>query len=563
MRAIWHWKGSVISQKTIEGLAVHLNRVAPALTDVFVKVGDGGVWQGRFDNPGDMAVNGPSDLQRWVYIMKRYNLGTHAWVVLKGIDIDGEAQNIIDACKTDGIKSMILDVEPFDGYWKAGPGPIVPLMKKVRDAIGYKFHIGLSIDPRRQHYNSVFPDRWRPYVDSVHPMCYWVTFGWTPEQTIDHAYQVWGTYGLPIYPILQGASSAPDVIRAIEKAKEYGANGFSWWRKGVPIDWEGVNYGHKKTEEVIDYDINSSSLPANAFFSGSYTGKNELATSDDAFYATTSKPSTSWAMWRVPASLPQGIYNLSANIPCDASALCTYSVNGTLVTIDQGSNRGQLVSLGNHPLSGGEAIFVTNWRQDQNESIIGFGNMQLRRVMTSASGGIANGVFVADGFDYPIGDGNALDGWRDASPFGKLYFVGTPQEAYHTGADWNWGRLPNDDLGMPVFSPASGVVVFQDDLPVWGNVTVIKHDPLRNGEVYYTRYGHMQNVRINVGDRVGRGKFIGEIGNVGGRFAAHLHFDVVKTAVLENNPGHWPKLNKQELLKHYVDPTEFIKNNRP
>jgi murein DD-endopeptidase MepM/ murein hydrolase activator NlpD len=152
--------------------------------------------------------------------------------------------------------------------------------------------------------------------------------------------------------------------------------------------------------------------------------------------------------------------------------------------------------------------------------------------------------------------------WIDASPFARLYFVGTPSEAYHTGADLN---LPRDaDAHSQVSSIGSGVVVFASRLPTWGNVIVIKHDPLAStGKVVYSRYGHVESMVVKVGDRVKRGQKIASVGNAFGAFAYHLHFDISPTTILENQPQHWPAKNLNNLLANYLDPRSFIQNNRP
>jgi murein DD-endopeptidase MepM/ murein hydrolase activator NlpD len=127
------------------------------------------------------------------------------------------------------------------------------------------------------------------------------------------------------------------------------------------------------------------------------------------------------------------------------------------------------------------------------------------------------------------------EGWRDSTGYGRDTVSSyVTQYGYHTGADLNWKGGGNTDLGMPVYSAASGTVTFQADLRPWGNVTVIRHDPLKSptGQVVYSRYGHMQNVKVNVGERIKRGQQIGEIGTGNGRYLAHLHFDISPTEVL-------------------------------
>jgi murein DD-endopeptidase MepM/ murein hydrolase activator NlpD len=68
---------------------------------------------------------------------------------------------------------------------------------------------------------------------------------------------------------------------------------------------------------------------------------------------------------------------------------------------------------------------------------------------------------------------------------------------------------------------------------------------------------------IKVGDRVKRGQQIASVGNAFGVYAYHLHFDISPTTLLESNPGHWPARNLNNLMANYVDPRQFIQNNRP
>jgi murein DD-endopeptidase MepM/ murein hydrolase activator NlpD len=202
---------------------------------------------------------------------------------------------------------------------------------------------------------------------------------------------------------------------------------------------------------------------------------------------------------------------------------------------------------------------------------IAFDAIRFRQLIAPppASGGGSTSQYVADGYESPIGTDQERQSatvwpgeWLDASPFARLYFVGTPQEAYHTGADLN---LPRDaDARSPVYATANGIVTFASRLPVWGNVIIIRHDPLiTTGRVFYSRYGHVQDMTVEVGDRVKRGQSIARVGNAFGRYAFHLHFDISPTRILETNPEHWPGRNLDNLLANYVDPRDFILKNRP
>ncbi len=603
--AVWHWKGSGLPETTIEQLARNIKQTAPRVSQVWVKFMDGAGWQGRFDS-GDMAINGPTDLDRWAETLARFDLELHGWAVVEGQDIEAEADILIQAGQRSGMKSIILDVEPYEGYWRVGPDPIRPLMSKVRRALGGSYHIGLSIDPRAHHFDSVFPDEWFPFVDSVHPQTYWVSFRRSVIETIEEVYRTWGEYGRPIIPALQGDAPTYEQQEALQLiSQRFGAQGVSWWRYGVIPHWSAINRpletitppstepaeqpppGTQFGEETIIFSGGAG------YRSGSYTGQPEFKLFTGSFgwnaYFTPTAPSTSkvWAEWKteLPAS---GLYQISVFIPARHATTRRarykiHAVRGTntevVVDINQAIHRNEWVSLGVFDLVKGQTnagkVFLNDVTGEADKEVA-FDAVRLRQIVrltNSGTGGpdIVDGVYVADGYESPVGsreERNAGElwppGWRDASPFGQLYFRGTAREAYHTGADLNYGS-PTEDLGMPVYACASGIVVFAAYLKIWGNVVIIRHDPLRlpTGRVLYSRYGHVQNMIVTAGQRVKRGEQIAEIGNAFGTLIPHLHFDISPTTKLETNPADWPGRNASRLFSHYVDPLAFIKANRP
>lgn len=613
--AVWHWKGQAIPETTIAQFINNIKRDAPNVKSIFVKIGDGSAWQGRFDE-GDMAINGPADIARWVGALEHHGLEFHGWIVLKGRDIDGEAQIITQASNVPGVKSIILDVEPYRGYWEAGREPIAPLMRMVRAGVPQGYHIGFCIDPRRAHYNSVFPEEWFPFVDSVHPMSYWQTFRRSVESTLQETYEVWGGFGKPIIPILQGDASLQEQRDAVALSTiKYRSRGVSWWRYGVISQWDVINLPLNVDTDDSSDQPSDSPLPPNTtighealifanregFRNGTYTGRPEFAEAPGSYgwnylyTATQPRQSKVWAEWAT--TLPEdGNYQISVFIPSQNATTrrARYKIHGirgtnteVVVDINQSIHRNEWVPLGvfdlvkDQPNAG--KVFL-NDVTGEADAAIAFDAVRYRQIVRvdappSDGDSFPPGVFVADGYDAPIGTQAERDGaiqtagwsrwfgdWRDATGFGRNTVAAyiTSANAYHTGVDlnWSWG---NADLGKPVYSPASGVVIFTADLNVWGNVTVIRHDPLfrPDGPVYYSRYGHMQNVRVRAGDRVQRGTQIGEIGTGNGRFVAHLHYDIVRTRILETNPGDWPGMNLSRVERDYVDPKQFTVDHRP
>lgn len=602
--ALWHWKGDSIAESSIEQFALNLKRRAPNVNAVWVKTSDGAEWMGEYDR-STLAINGPADIDRWVNVLNAHNLDFHAWCVPKGVDPDRETAIITATCRRPGVKSMILDVEPYAGFWQGGREGIRPYMLKIRRAIDGAFHIGMSVDPRAHHYNSIFPNEWYPFVNSLHPQSYWETFRDSPSETLQATYDTWRGYGRPIIPALQADAALVDQVSAHTIATQrYGATGVSWWRYGVISQYQAVNRTiiidpSKPIEEPVDNFTNEVIVTPQStdFRSGDYGAKSFSQFQGTwgwqvLYTSTEARTSEVWAEWKtdLPAS---GRYEIAAFVPArhattNRARYKIHGVKGTntevIVDINQAIHRNRWVSLGIFDLVKGQPnagkVFMNDVTGEYGREIA-FDAVRFRQIVTTTIGGsddntddrpsIVDGVFVADGYDSPVrtpgrpeDDSVWPHGWLDASPFGRLYFIGTPSEAYHTGADLNWGS-PYADRGLPVYATANGTVTFAGRIRIWGNVIVIRHDPLYSpdGQVLYSRYGHVQEMEVNVGQRVKRGEQIAEIGDGFGRFVPHLHFDISPTNILFQRPSDWPGTNRAALLRNYIDPLNWIRRHRP
>jgi murein DD-endopeptidase MepM/ murein hydrolase activator NlpD len=85
-------------------------------------------------------------------------------------------------------------------------------------------------------------------------------------------------------------------------------------------------------------------------------------------------------------------------------------------------------------------------------------------------------------------------------------------------------------IGTPIKAADNGYVVmagWSDD--GYGNRIVIDH-----GNGYQTLYAHMSRFYVKVGDAVGRGAEIGQMGSTGRSTGPHLHFEVRKSGVRLN-----------------------------
>jgi murein DD-endopeptidase MepM/ murein hydrolase activator NlpD len=147
------------------------------------------------------------------------------------------------------------------------------------------------------------------------------------------------------------------------------------------------------------------------------------------------------------------------------------------------------------------------------------------------------------GFAFPVGPPDGT-GYYDAQSFG---------ENDHLGNDWNGLGGGDTDLGFPVFAVADGVVLdAADHEGGWGNVIRITH---ACGERVESLYAHLDRIYVVAGARVRRGQPIGTIGNAGGQYRAHLHFEL-RDRPLPLGAGYATDPTG------YLDATDYIRRHR-
>ena len=83
--------------------------------------------------------------------------------------------------------------------------------------------------------------------------------------------------------------------------------------------------------------------------------------------------------------------------------------------------------------------------------------------------------------------------------------------------------------GTPVIAPADGTVLFAGMESGYGKVVVLDH-----GYGLKTRYGHLSEALVKVGDRIRRGDRIASVGNTGRSTGPHLHYEVRVNGIPEN-----------------------------
>jgi murein DD-endopeptidase MepM/ murein hydrolase activator NlpD len=121
--------------------------------------------------------------------------------------------------------------------------------------------------------------------------------------------------------------------------------------------------------------------------------------------------------------------------------------------------------------------------------------------------------------------------------FGTRYWKdGSRPPDFHKGVDYA------AYYGTPIYAVNSGTVTISRLSPSFGNYVVIDH-----GEGVKTYYAHMSKVTVNVGDYVTQGTKIGEIGNTGYSFGAHLHFGLMINGTWKNPMNYLSKPSGHQI----------------
>jgi murein DD-endopeptidase MepM/ murein hydrolase activator NlpD len=127
------------------------------------------------------------------------------------------------------------------------------------------------------------------------------------------------------------------------------------------------------------------------------------------------------------------------------------------------------------------------------------------------------------------------------------------------GDDWNGNGGGDTDLGDPVYSIGNGIVGFSKNMKQgWGNVIRIYHNYGTQSKPLFIEsvYAHLHKMYVHAGMVVSKGQKIGTIGNAGGLYPAHLHFEIRDTVDMSIGRGY------SKITKGYLNPTKFIKSHR-
>lgn len=156
-----------------------------------------------------------------------------------------------------------------------------------------------------------------------------------------------------------------------------------------------------------------------------------------------------------------------------------------------------------------------------------FDQDQIEWIGTLITEGILNEMF---GEEYMLPDfitvGNGYFGWPTpgrttvTSPFGTRVHPKTGEKSIHYGVDIS---APE---GTPVVAIEDGVVTGASYYGGTAGVNVkIRHE--KDGYVWESKYFHLSQIKVSVGDKVKRGTVIAASGNTGRSTGPHLHIGIM------------------------------------
>ena len=130
-----------------------------------------------------------------------------------------------------------------------------------------------------------------------------------------------------------------------------------------------------------------------------------------------------------------------------------------------------------------------------------------------------------------------LDKYNFESPFGVRHDPFNGRAAMHTGVDLS------GPYKTPVMSTAPGTIVFAGYSAGYGKLVEIDH-----GNGIHTKYGHLNRILVNVGQKIGKHSPIGLLGSSGRSTGPHVHYEVVVNGTPQD-PEKFLEAGKSGVLK--------------
>ncbi len=132
--------------------------------------------------------------------------------------------------------------------------------------------------------------------------------------------------------------------------------------------------------------------------------------------------------------------------------------------------------------------------------------------------------------------------------------ISEPFSSSHYGVDFGYSASilgPN----QAIYAAIPGkILVAAADGGTAGTYIKLQFDDTVNNCTWYTYYKHLSSMYVQAGDVVAIGQKIGLMGNTGGDYGNHLHFDLVKVALNQSYDNN----NKSQRAQYSVNPIDYL-----
>lgn len=127
----------------------------------------------------------------------------------------------------------------------------------------------------------------------------------------------------------------------------------------------------------------------------------------------------------------------------------------------------------------------------------------------------------------------------------RTYFIGEQEISHATHYGYDLASTAN----AYVTAANSGVVIYADDLGIYGQCVIIDH-----GIGVYSLYGHLSQIDTKVGEKVDSGVTIGRTGATGLAGGDHLHFAILVGQTYVEPKEWWDAKWVEEHVTNLIDP---------
>jgi len=114
-----------------------------------------------------------------------------------------------------------------------------------------------------------------------------------------------------------------------------------------------------------------------------------------------------------------------------------------------------------------------------------------------------------------------------AKRFGRVVDAEFHTQTFHKGVEFDAA------MGTPVRAVAAGLVRLAGWFRGYGKIVILDH-----GDEYFTVLGHLEKIRVDVGDNILSGAVIGTVGDTGSLLGARLYFEI-RHGSEPQDPADW------------------------